>query len=59
MVNSASIHCLEGRVQACFEASAAVRTHDTRQRKLLCVKKTKTNTDYCQSLSEACTQGTI
>ena len=35
--------CLEGRVQAFFEPTAAVHKHDTRQSKLFYVKKANTS----------------
>ena len=36
MLYKANNHCLEGRVQAFFEPTAAIQKHDTRQCKLLC-----------------------
>ena len=39
MLYKANNHCLEGRVQAFFEPTAAVHKHDTRQSKLFYVKK--------------------
>ena len=42
MLYKANNHCLEGRVQAFFEPTAAVHKHDTRQSKLFYVKKANT-----------------
>ena len=42
MLYKANSHCLEGRVQAFFEPTAAVHKHDTRQSKLFYVKKANT-----------------
>ena len=39
MLFKANNNCLEGRVQAFFEPTAAVHKHDTRQSKLFYVKK--------------------
>ena len=39
MLYNANNHCLEGRVQAFFEPTAAVNKHDTRQSKQFYVKK--------------------
>ena len=41
MLYKANNHCLEGRVQALFEPTAAVHKHDTRQSKLFYVKKSE------------------
>ena len=42
MLYKANNHCLEGRVQASFDPTAAVHKHDTRQSKLFYVKKANT-----------------
>ena len=42
MLYKANNHCLEGRVQAFFETTAAAHKHDTRQSKLFYVKKVNT-----------------
>ena len=42
MLYKANNHCLEGRVQAFFEPTAAVHKYDTRQSKLFYVKKANT-----------------
>ena len=42
MLYKANNHCLEGRVQAFFESTAAVHKYDTRQSKLFYVKKANT-----------------
>ena len=42
MLYKANNHCLEGRVQAFFEATSAVHKHDTRQSKLFYAKKANT-----------------
>ncbi|KAK2182904.1 hypothetical protein NP493_331g06050 [Ridgeia piscesae] len=42
MLYKANNNCLEGRVQAFFEPTAAVHKHGTRQSKLLYVKKVNT-----------------
>ena len=42
MLYKANNHCLEGRLQAFFEPTAAVHKHDTRQSKLFYVKKANT-----------------
>ena len=42
MLYESNDHCLEGRVQAFFEPTAAVHKHDTRQSKLFYVKKANT-----------------
>ena len=42
MLYKANKHCLEGRVQAFFEPTAAVHKHDTRQSKVFYVRKVNT-----------------
>ena len=42
MLYKANNHCLESRVQAFFEPTAAVHKHDTRQSKLFYVKQANT-----------------
>ena len=57
MLYKANSHCLEDRVLAFIERTAAVHKHDTRQSKLFYVKKA--NTTHSYFLSEAYTYGTV
>ncbi|KAK2181679.1 hypothetical protein NP493_387g02049 [Ridgeia piscesae] len=59
MLYKANNHCLEGRIQAFFEPTAAIHKHDTRQCKLFYAKKRTPPTDCCQLLSEVYTYGTV
>ena len=59
MLYKANNHCLEGRVEAFFEPTAAVHKHDTRPSNLVYVKKRTPPIDYCQLLSEVYMYGTV